>query len=338
MADFGRLYSGFDADFPREMARLCQGADIILPNITEACLLLGMEYREEYDREYIRSLLHGLAQLGASVCAITGVSFEEDKLGVVSYDSASGEYFSYFRERCPGVFHGTGDLFASTVAGAVLNNWSIPDALALAADYTLECIKYTISDENANWYGVNFEQAIPYLIHRLYLPAAQCCLNGLVDKGEVRLQRARLLCRVILPERYEVHILAVEEPADVLRRTGQTVVCRKGYHKRSAVSQVRLCRHSDGGVGHAVCKLCKSIPRARRNDHRLHRFARAERFRLGYGGHNVPPGYLHQALDVLRGRAEAAVRLRCVFAHYRDKLIFFREPFCLLEHPAVCTI
>lgn len=167
MADFGRLYSGFDADFPREMARLCEGADIILPNITEACLLLGAEYREEYDREYIRSLLRGLAQLGASVCAITGVSFEEDKLGIVSYDSISGEYFSYFRERCPGVFHGTGDLFASTVAGAVLNNWSIPDALALAADYTLECIKYTIADKNANWYGVNFEQAIPYLIHRL---------------------------------------------------------------------------------------------------------------------------------------------------------------------------
>ena len=167
MADFGRLYSGFDADFPREMARLCQGADIILPNITEACLLLGVEYREEYDREYIRSLLRGLAQLGASICAITGVSFEEDKLGVVSYDSASGEYFSYFRERCPGVFHGTGDLFASTVAGAMLNGRRIPDALALAADYTLECIKYTIADENANWYGVNFEQAIPYLIHRL---------------------------------------------------------------------------------------------------------------------------------------------------------------------------
>ena len=95
------------------------------------------------------------------------MSFEEDKLGIVSYDSVSGEYFSYFRERCPGVFHGTGDLFASTVAGAVLNNWSIPDALALAADYTLECIKYTISDKNASWYGVNFEQAIPYLIHRL---------------------------------------------------------------------------------------------------------------------------------------------------------------------------
>ena len=167
MADFGRLYSGFDADFPREMARLCQGADIILPNITEACLLLGREYREEYNREYIRSLLRGLAELGASVCAITGVSFEEDKLGVVSYDSASGEYFSYFRERCPSVFHGTGDLFASAVAGAMLNGWSIPDALALAADYTLECIRYTIADKNANWYGVNFEQAIPYLIRRL---------------------------------------------------------------------------------------------------------------------------------------------------------------------------
>ena len=49
----------------------------------------------------------------------------------------------------------------------MLNGRSIPDALALAADYTLECIKYTIADKNANWYGVNFEQAIPYLIHRL---------------------------------------------------------------------------------------------------------------------------------------------------------------------------
>ena len=65
------------------------------------------------------------------------------------------------------MFHGTGDLFASTVAGAVLNGRSIPDALALAADYTFECIKFTIADKNANWYGVNFEQAIPYLIRRL---------------------------------------------------------------------------------------------------------------------------------------------------------------------------
>ena len=167
MADFGRLYSGFDADFPRRMARLCRGADVILPNITEACFLLGAEYREQYDREYIRSLLRGLADLGASVCAITGVSFEEDKLGVVSYDTVSGEYFSYFRERCPGVFHGTGDLFAAAVAGAMVRGCSIPDALSLAADYTLECIKCTLADPDANWYGVNFEQALPYLIRRL---------------------------------------------------------------------------------------------------------------------------------------------------------------------------
>ena len=164
--------------------------------------------------------------------------------------------------------------------------------------------------------------------------------DGTVLAGHVDALPGRegVTVRIVLPEGNKVDVLSVEQTPDVLRRAGQPVVGREGDDQRAAVSQVRLCRHSDGGVGHAVCKLCKSIPRARRNDHRLHRFARAERFRLGYGGHNVPPGYLHQPLDVLRGCAEAAVRLRCVFAHYRDKLIFFHEPFRLLEHPAVCTI
>ena len=40
-------------------------------------------------------------------------------------------------------------------------------APALAADYTVECIRLTLAEENHNWYGVNFEQATPYLVKRL---------------------------------------------------------------------------------------------------------------------------------------------------------------------------
>ncbi|MDD6090768.1 MAG: pyridoxamine kinase [Candidatus Limivicinus sp.] len=167
MADNGVLYAGFDAGFPGKMAELCRGADLILPNVTEACFMLGEEYREEYDRAYIRGLLQGLAGLGAKKSAVTGVSFDKDKLGVVAYDSETGEYFSRFGERFPAIFHGTGDIFASAVTGAIMNGLSVNDALSLAVDYTLECIRMTVKDPRHNWYGVNFEQAIPYLIKRL---------------------------------------------------------------------------------------------------------------------------------------------------------------------------
>ena len=49
----------------------------------------------------------------------------------------------------------------------VVRGLSAPEALALAADYTVECIRLTLAEENHNWYGVNFEQATPYLLRRL---------------------------------------------------------------------------------------------------------------------------------------------------------------------------
>ena len=51
--------------------------------------------------------------------------------------------------------------------GAVMNGKSIPDALKLACDYTGECIRLTLEEENHNFYGVNFEQATPYLLKLL---------------------------------------------------------------------------------------------------------------------------------------------------------------------------
>ena len=164
MADNGVLYKGFTPDFAKKMATLCDGADLILPNITEACYMLDMPYKESYDEAYIREMLEKLADLGAKNAAITGVSFEKDSLGYMSLNRESGKFDSYFTTRQPKNFHGTGDIYTATAVGAVMNGLSIPDALKLACDYTGECIRLTLEEENHNFYGVNFEQATPYLL------------------------------------------------------------------------------------------------------------------------------------------------------------------------------
>ena len=165
MADHGKLYTGFGPEFPAEMAKVAARADILLPNLTEACLLTGAEYKEEYDEDYIRDLLHRLVALGAKRVVLTGVSFDAGKVGVMSYDSLTGEYFAYFNEKVPSSFHGTGDIFSSVVIGGLMRGLSVEEALKLAVDYTLECIRITNKDET--WYGVEFERAIPLLCERL---------------------------------------------------------------------------------------------------------------------------------------------------------------------------
>ena len=167
MADNGKLYPAFGPDFPAQMARVCAKADLILPNLTEASLLTGLPYRTEQDEGYIKELLQALAALGPRYVALTGVSFEPDKLGVMYYDKVTGQYGSYFTQRLPASFHGTGDIFASTCVGALTRGLPLGDALTLAADYTVESIRLTLESPDANWYGVEFERAIPYLVQRM---------------------------------------------------------------------------------------------------------------------------------------------------------------------------
>lgn len=167
MADNGALYKGFTPEFVKSMAKLCAKADIVVPNITEASFMLDMPYREKYDEAYIKDMLKGLCGLGAKVAVLTGVSFEEEKLGVMSYDSRTGEFFSYYRKKIPVVFHGTGDVFASAFLGALMNDKGTENSLKVAVDYTVKCIAETLADPNHNRYGVDFEKVIPYLIDRL---------------------------------------------------------------------------------------------------------------------------------------------------------------------------
>ena len=165
MADNGKLYYGFNESFVAHMARLCGKADIILPNITEACFMTGTEMKlDRQDEAYIQELIGKLSDLGAKHIVLKGVSFEENRLGVAVHDASAKETRYYFTERMPKSYHGTGDCFAAAFTGAYMQGRDELEAASVAADFIVECIRRTIDDEK-HPYGVKFEKALPTLVN-----------------------------------------------------------------------------------------------------------------------------------------------------------------------------
>ena len=167
MADNGKLYAGFDTNFVKEMKELCKTADIIVPNLTEASYMLETEYKEKYSEEEIKHMLIELSNLGPKYVVLTGVIFKDNELGVMSYNKETNKFFTYFKEKVPAKYHGTGDVFASTLVGAITNNNTIEEGLKIAVDYVWKTINDTYKTNKEDAYGVNFETKIPYLINRI---------------------------------------------------------------------------------------------------------------------------------------------------------------------------
>lgn len=164
MADNGKLYTGFTHEFAMEMAKLCGKADIIVPNLTEAAIMLGEEYvADGHTEEYIHGLLKRLCALGAKCAIVTGVRYGKDSQGAVAYDSTTGKFYEYHRENIPVSYHGTGDVFSSSLMGAVTNGLTLDKALQVAVDFTVESIKKTVGDDHHK-YGVKFEECLNMLV------------------------------------------------------------------------------------------------------------------------------------------------------------------------------
>ena len=167
MADNGRLYPAFGPEFPREMAKVCAKADIVVPNLTEACLLTDTPYKPQFTEDEVKELLRKLCALGAKKAVLTGVGFTPTELGVMAYDPEKDEYFTYIVDHLPQHYHGTGDLFASCTIGAMMDGRSLEDALKVAVDFIIECIRITVASGKEKYYGVEFERAFPFLLKRL---------------------------------------------------------------------------------------------------------------------------------------------------------------------------
>lgn len=158
MADHGKLYSGFDEEYARAVEGLCAKADIILPNITEAAMFAGFPYRESLEEGYVRDLLQTLRH---PCVVLTGVGYREGETGAAIYNNGSLEY--YCHPRIARNFHGTGDMFAASFTGALLQEKSLKDSVKIASDFVRTAIENTCAAP-AHWYGVKFETALPDLM------------------------------------------------------------------------------------------------------------------------------------------------------------------------------
>lgn len=164
MADNGTLYPGLDAEFVAEVKKLVRSSDYLLPNITEACMLTGIEYREKYNEDYIKQLLDAMTELGCKNIVLTGVSYNSDTTGIAIYED--GRYDYYCHEKLAKSSPGTGDVFASVFTGALMSGHSMQKSAIIAADFVVECLKETEKYPGHN-YGPVFEPVLGKLIEMI---------------------------------------------------------------------------------------------------------------------------------------------------------------------------
>lgn len=171
MADNGKLYDTFNSEFVNAMTELCSIADIIVPNFTEAAMLLGEDYLEPpYSKDYVEKLLIRLSEaFSAKYIVLTGVDFDGCSVGAAAYDTASNTISYSLKPRIEGLFHSTGDLFASSLLGGVLNGFSVNKACETAIDFTVSAIEKTVKCGGDSRFGLYFEKCLPDYMKNLEL-------------------------------------------------------------------------------------------------------------------------------------------------------------------------
>lgn len=163
MGDNGKFFSGITKDFARHMLSLCKKADVIVPNITEACLLCESEYKTDFTENEIRELLLKLYNITSASVVITGVSFDSDAIGAGICEN--GHITFIYSKKQPQSFHGTGDIFASVLTASLLKGDSLKTAVGTAADFVSRAIEKTVTADFDEKEGIAFEE----LLSELYL-------------------------------------------------------------------------------------------------------------------------------------------------------------------------
>lgn len=163
--DHGRLYTGFDQAYVEGMRRLCRHAQIILPNVTEACFLTGTPYGEspQHSAQLSRRCEEMLGESLQNIL-LTSCCFPNRETGLICVGRNA---FHYSHEQLSLACHGTGDLFASVFSGLMLRSAQVERSARTAADFTFDCIRYSMTCSDHRWYGVDYEAMLPELARRI---------------------------------------------------------------------------------------------------------------------------------------------------------------------------
>lgn len=165
MGDNGELYNSIPKDMIPQMRKLITKSDIIVPNFTEAKLLLGKKDKAFYSREEVKEWMLTLSDMGPKTVIVTSVPdvSSKDVLNVVSYEKESGVFWKVPTKHLPCDYPGTGDIFASVMIGALLHGENLPVSMDKAVQFVAQCIQASRGYEYPNRYGVLLEKELPLL-------------------------------------------------------------------------------------------------------------------------------------------------------------------------------
>lgn len=165
MADDGVLYDTYDEKLCKKVKKLTKKANIITPNLTELCILCGVDYKEiikEENYEKIQVLARSLLSDTTHTVIVTGIK----RMGKVTDLIVSNEQMGTINHKLlNGSYSGTGDIFSSIVCGGITKGMDIIDAVTLATDFICCSIKNTPTELEYEPNGVNFQKHLEMLIN-----------------------------------------------------------------------------------------------------------------------------------------------------------------------------
>lgn len=174
MGDEGQVYKLFTPRLLQRMKELAMQADVLTPNLTELCLLAGADYGklgglkgEKELSEAAGDLAESLMESGPETVVVTGIRFEDAKsgkrmIGNLAVDK-SGRRMSAF-PYIGGSFSGTGDLFASVIAGGIARGEDIFRIMDLAGNFIERAMKDSMAERADRNDGTNFEKYLGMLL------------------------------------------------------------------------------------------------------------------------------------------------------------------------------
>lgn len=166
LGDNGALYDTIGQPLVEAMRTLVRHADVITPNITELCYLLGEDYHTYSHEEDLLDGIRTMSQEGPEIVIVTSVPNYRcpGATAVVGYYRADDRFWRVPCNYLPGAFPGTGDAFASVVTGALLQGDSLPIALERAVQFATMGVRAIFGYQETNAAGIYLERVLPTLL------------------------------------------------------------------------------------------------------------------------------------------------------------------------------
>lgn len=158
MGDAGNFYYGFDKSYAKEMLKLVELADVIMPNHTEASYMYDLDYAEgKWTHDQVNAFVAKVRAHSNASIVLTGAGFDGERTGAYFNDVHTGEAALIQAKFIGGAFHGTGDIFGSILTGALVNGGTLGEAAKLAVVSVPKVIEASLSNPNMVQDGLDFE-------------------------------------------------------------------------------------------------------------------------------------------------------------------------------------